>query len=279
MLTYTKNNSCLLVIKGLMTLILLFGGEGFGQGVPNQPMGGPDQFGYRWQTQQAINGPVYNWIDITLDGTEITGLADDNSAGPIDLGFNFNFYGEDNRYIWVGSNGWLHFSKTEHPSPGNLSSPFNSIPTNDVVNNLIGMMISDLIFAINGVQIPSAKAFYKQLNSSVFVLSFIDVPFWTDGDSLGYRGSNTFQCILNKNTGEITVQYKKCSPSTDQDSFYTQVGSRWMICGIENKNGNIGLSAMENFDIPERTVLRYKRVNISKISGNVYWDKNGDGIK
>src|ERR1035441_4121599 len=41
-------------------------------------------------------GPIYNWIEISATGTEITAGADHSSAvlGPYQIGFNFPFAGQ-----------------------------------------------------------------------------------------------------------------------------------------------------------------------------------------
>ena len=53
---------------------------------------GPDAFGYTWLTSDDTNGPTFNWIDISTDGTEVTGLADDNSVAFVSMGMDFHYY-------------------------------------------------------------------------------------------------------------------------------------------------------------------------------------------
>ncbi|HNK42695.1 MAG TPA: hypothetical protein PL002_16025, partial [Flavobacteriales bacterium] len=55
-------------------------------------LGGPDQYGYTWKDSNEPDGPVYEWIDITTTGTQLTGFADDNVVGPFILGETFPFY-------------------------------------------------------------------------------------------------------------------------------------------------------------------------------------------
>ena len=62
------------------------------------PAGTPDAYGYVWyDNTDLVNGPTYNWIDITTVGTQVVGLSDDNviptsQVTGIQLGFNFQYY-------------------------------------------------------------------------------------------------------------------------------------------------------------------------------------------
>ena len=55
--------------------------------------GGPDAFGYTFVDSDEPDGPAYDWIDITLTGTQVAAMGDDAYQGPFDLGFDFPFYG------------------------------------------------------------------------------------------------------------------------------------------------------------------------------------------
>ena len=53
--------------------------------------GGPDAYGYTWKDSNEPGGPAYQWIDITTTGTQVTGLGDDNFAGPFGFIDGFPF--------------------------------------------------------------------------------------------------------------------------------------------------------------------------------------------
>src|SRR4051812_35854146 len=91
----------------------------------SQTNGGPDAFGYTWRNSNDSLGPQYNWIDITgRPGVmEITGLDDDNTAGPYNIGFQFPFYWYTVNQFWAGSNGYMIFQN------GQIASPFPLIPS------------------------------------------------------------------------------------------------------------------------------------------------------
>ena len=57
--------------------------------------GGPDSFGYRYLDSDTTcpGSPVFNWVEIKSIGTRVTGLGDDNYAGPFGIGFEFPYYG------------------------------------------------------------------------------------------------------------------------------------------------------------------------------------------
>jgi hypothetical protein len=105
--------------------------------------GGPDAFGYRYIDSNSVGGPEYVWEDIEKTGTTYKGFdkpeADyPNSMGiPIDIGFNFNFYGKSYRGLYLASNGYLAFTSRTYRSyiydgkgfpsptgPNNIIAPF-----------------------------------------------------------------------------------------------------------------------------------------------------------
>ena len=101
--------------------------------------GGPDVFGYQWIDSDEA-GFSYTWIDISDSGTEITGLSDDNRAGPFPIGFDFLYYGMLRNEFWVSSNGLIQFSDFMIPY-ANLP-----IPTNNQTSDFIAVFWDDLNF-------------------------------------------------------------------------------------------------------------------------------------
>ena len=70
---------------------------------------GPDAYGYRCITSDNENGPDYNWIEISECGVEIP-LDDNRYAGPLELGFQFPYYGESFDQIYIHRFGYLFFN-------------------------------------------------------------------------------------------------------------------------------------------------------------------------
>ncbi|MBW2220206.1 MAG: hypothetical protein JRF40_12045, partial [Deltaproteobacteria bacterium] len=62
---------------------------------------------YEYTDSRDPGGPVYNWIDITTDGTEVE--LSRNDSVEVMLPFEFPFYGENKTSVRIGSNGYLTF--------------------------------------------------------------------------------------------------------------------------------------------------------------------------
>lgn len=186
-------------------------------------LGGPDQYGYTWKDSNEPDGPVYEWIDITTTGTQLTGFADDNVVGPFILGETFPFYWYTVKKIHIGSNGYLAFTTS-----GNIAAPFPGIPLAGGTDNYVAGYMTDLNFAGEGN--PGQLWVYDDMEQAV--ISYINVPYWNATAPGFWTGSNTFQFVLDKTDSTITINYQNtlcCS------------GSNGPVCGIEALNGDFGL--------------------------------------
>ncbi len=206
---------------------------------------GPDAFGYIWKKSTDPGGPVFNWIDITTVGTEVTGLGDDNSVAFLPMGMDFHYYWSDYDKIKIGSNGWLSFDNVS-----NIASCFPVIPTANAINNLICPMMSDLNFDNNS----SGKiyTYHDQTpGDEKFIISYEGVTFWTTTNPI--FGSNTFQVVLSNADSSITFQYADMEP----DFTYNCTGSGKVATGIENLTGNIGLQVYSGIVPPSNHAVKF----------------------
>ena len=223
--------------------------------------GGPDAYGYTWKDSNEPDGPVYEWIDITLTGQLVLGLGDDNVVGPITMITDHPFYWYGRKNIWVGSNGYIAFNN------GNIASPFPTIPLAGGLNDYIAAMAADLTFAGED---NTARCFILDEEFRTIV-SYIGVPFWSNA-APNYTGSNTFQIILDKLDSTITVQYQQQTGFTNNND---------LLMGIESVAGSIGLQHSADVYPTVNHAIRYympTETNLEVIDAAAWWNSNpGNG--
>lgn len=187
--------------------------------------GGPDAFGYLWIDSDEPGGPTFMWNSIAGTGFDIVApMVDDTAIGPIQLGFDFPFYGNVYNQIWVGSNGILGFDSTNMRALSNVAIPSGSTP-----NNIIAWMWDDL--NPKDPNNPGAHV-YVDTTGNRFVIQFTDYPEY----SAGVGDVINAQVILEPN-GTITINYLSIAPGFDLTSS---------TVGIENAAGNDGLQVVFN---------------------------------
>ncbi len=178
--------------------------------------GGPDNFGYMFYDSDEPNGPTYNWIDITGNGTQIVGMGDDDFRGPFDLPFNFPHYGNIYNQVYICSNGYLMFGG------GNTTYSNTAIPNAAAPNNAIYFFWDD-VYPPGGGQI-----WYGEDEDGNWVCSFNNVALLGGGPAV------TLEVILYNN-GNILMQYQIVAASNNSETI-----------GIENAAGNDGLQVSLN---------------------------------
>ncbi|MFH1119936.1 MAG: carboxypeptidase regulatory-like domain-containing protein [Bacteroidota bacterium] len=181
--------------------------------------GGPDGFGYQWI--DSDEGMPYSWTEISVTGTEITGMADDNRVGPFDIGFTFPFYGQTRNQYWVNSNGVIQFSDMTIQF-ANIQIPTNTDPPTD----FIAALWDDLNFKVN-----ESKVFYQLFNDKL-IIQYEKVYRYA------FSGYATFQVALMAN-GTILISYKEISSDFNNASN---------TIGIQSPDQSVGLQVSNNED-------------------------------
>ena len=196
------------------------------------PAGGPDEYGYTWQTSEE--DLACDWIDITGIGTEVTDdLEDDNIAGPYSMGGDFQYYWSTFNEVYIGSNGYIAFENIPQIASG--ATGFPTFPIQNEQNNFVAPLLCDLTLA--GTNNPGQVFVYN--NATQFIVSFINVPFWFNNANQ-WNGSNTFQAIFDLTDGTITFNYQDIADLTDMETGYQNAPVPASV-GMENINGNIGI--------------------------------------
>jgi subtilisin family serine protease len=171
--------------------------------------GGPDAFGYVFRDSDEVDGPVFEWVEISEVGTAIPLAGDDQTFGPVPIGFTFPFYGQLFDSVNVCSNGWLSFTsdKTSYSNPDSLPNAGFSVPA-----NLIAPFWDDL--HLRGVE----RVTYLD-DGRRFVVQYTGV------DRFSAAAELTFQVILYP-SGRIVFQYLSMIGDLDSATIGIQDGLR-----------------------------------------------------
>ncbi|BAS27042.1 PKD domain-containing protein [Limnochorda pilosa] len=180
--------------------------------------GGPDGFGYVWQDSDEPEGPAFEWVDATAEGTPL-GLSDDGFA-EVDLPWTFPFYGQEKSQVKIASNGYLTFG----PDGSDLSN--DPVPTTTDPNDLLAVWWDDLRPSSGG----EVYHWYDAADDR-FVVEWHQVPRYRE------NGSYTFEAILYPD-GRIVYQYQEMVFAGSYEASAT--------VGIENAGGTDGLEVLFN---------------------------------
>jgi hypothetical protein len=181
--------------------------------------GGPDTYGYIWIDSDELNGPEYHWVDISQIGTEVQWQIDpdEESFGPVDIGFNFPFYGTLYNTLQICSNGYLSFTDTL------VQFANRTLPNFDAPATLVSTWWDDVDPEYGG------HVYYWSNQVDSFIVTFDDVPDWRQ------EGLYTFQTILTR-TGKVKYQYNDMGTGRLDE----------MTIGIQDETKTIGLTVAYN---------------------------------
>jgi len=202
-----------------------------------------DSFGYHMLESGNSLGPEYNWVDITEIGEPIDfpGYPGYSNSGPLDFGFEFNYYGNTYSSINVCSEGWASFTDSENRTSRNAPIPSVGAP-----NNLLAAFWENL-------DPVEGDVFFYSNQADTAIISWVNVP------DIMHQGEFTFQILLlGENT--IVYQYESMGPDGPLDDA---------SIGIENADGTIGLEVCCNkiFTYGQKAV----RFELGQPSGNFDW--------
>ena len=206
-------------------------------------------FGYSYKTNETTMGNPFNWVDITSTGVEVTGLGDDNTAGPYSIGFNFSYYDSLQSDFYIGSNGYVGFGTSMRNIASSSNIYFPPLPTADLNENYMALYNTDLTFSGSG---NLGKVYYYTNNIDSLVISFIDAPYWIN-NTQEWGGSNTFQVILNAADSSITYQYLTME-GVWNESY--NAGTYQTVIGIESPSSTYGLEVAHSI-IPQNNLNVY----------------------
>jgi alpha-tubulin suppressor-like RCC1 family protein len=157
-------------------------------------------------------GPEFVWNDISATGTHMDQVSDaDDGFEAFDISFDFPYFGQTYRTIYVSSNGFVTLGD------GAIDYIGQHLPSPDAPANLIAPFQNDLNLAASG------DVYWQDFGDRV-VIQFNDAARYA-GD-----GTATFQIVLNRD-GTILFYYNQMDGTVDQATV-----------GIQNATGTEGLT-------------------------------------
>ena len=183
------------------------------------------EYGYKAYDNSDIGydeTPVYDWIEINQVGTNLN-LTDDSHINDVQIGFDFQYFGETYNSMTVCSNGWASFE----PCP--ISHFWNfSIPNPMGPSAMVAPFMDDL--DDDDGNEPFNIYSYNDGNGR-FIIQWDDVSNGEDDQNCPDCIKETFQMILYDpmlfptatGDGDIVFQYKEIH-DIDQNGNYSTIG-------------------------------------------------------
>lgn len=204
--------------------------------------GGSDAFGHMWIDSDEPSGPTFDWIDITNTGTALALTGNNSISSPLDLGFDFSFYGQNYQQVRACTNGWLSFT-TFSVAYNNFALPSNLAP-----RALISPLWDDLVF------LQDSKAYFENQGTKVVLL-------YQNVYRVSGEGPYTFETVLYNN-GNILFQYLNLDSLVDD---YT--------VGIQDHLAQDGLTIAYNspylHDSLAVLISKHSWVSVTPMSGTI----------
>lgn len=170
------------------------------------------------------------------------GPSDDCISGEINLPFDFTYYGQTYRKIYIDTNGFITLRQPSNYNPG-YKTPKSSIIDRDIpkASGTTSPTITpennpDAVIAPfwDDLDLSTSKGVirYATRSNGSFIVQWADAGFWKTPRPMG-----TFQIILYP-TGDIQFQYPVIAP---QKSTQTRNKGGKATIGIENETGTCGV--------------------------------------
>ena len=191
--------------------------------------GGPDGFGHRWITSHAPGETIdFQWLDARTGTAVNLAVADtDSYHGPYNIGFSFNYKGNDYSRIWASTGGFISFTALadNYESANNDSIPNINLP-NNILAAAWDYLNQDTLNTISDI-------YYRTIGTAPYRKFVIE---WYDFDSELTTGNYSFQIVLYETTNLIVFNY----------GDLTNNGLDSATVGIEDSLGNDGLLFANN---------------------------------
>ena len=222
---------------------------------------GNDDFGYIMKDSSEDDGPTYAWTDIVSTGTKLLGSTSDGAQGPIDIGFDFEFYETTYQEFYNGGdNGHISFGG----GSSNRWTPY-SIPSTQLMPNSIIAGWFDGGFCTS--RNPTSGVYYETVGdegSRQLIIQMQDQVYWSAREGSFYcstgnawaTNSITWQIILNEGSNKIVLQYKDATGGSPYDNEYLTAGIQGITGGTQY-GIQYKYRSVPSTTIPDQTVVEF----------------------
>ena len=205
---------------------------------------GNDDFGNHWIDSDLDFNTDYSWVEIEQSEDNRVVFQNNDDGEIIEIGFDFNYYGQNYSQLVVNPNGWVGFGENDNQWSN------ETIPTEDAPQNAIFAFWDDLNpeNENNSCSNEGQGRVYHEMIDDKKVIWFNDIV--RCGSNPDYEGMFDFQVVLHKNK-MIDINYR------NMDGYTTSA-----TIGIQNSNGSDGIQIVYNDDyVHENLRLTFKPNN------------------
>ena len=190
------------------------------------PSGGPDGGNYYWASASQEPGMEYEWVDIDDNALQVNLSHNDLFAdAPIELPFEFEFYGESYNYVLVNANGWIGWDNTNENAWLNSELPSQSAPRPAIFG-----FWDDLNPNNDDGNTNSAGDIFYHVDQDRAVIWFNDIVRWNQDD----WGQFDFQIVLYAD-GSFCTNYREMNGVVNSGTI-----------GFQNSDGTMATQIAAN---------------------------------
>ena len=189
------------------------------------PADGPDSNDNFWSDSDNEPNLSYDWIDISNIGTQYNFSNNDDGGSTIEIGFDFEFYGQNYSQCIINPNGWVGFG-SDSDEWDNAQLPSSSAPSPAIFG-----FWDDLNPVNDNCNEYCSGNVYYHSNNERMVIWFNEVAhWWTNFENSFYD----FQIVLYA-TGEVRINYNTMTGNYESGTV-----------GMQNAGGTVGFEMSYN---------------------------------
>ena len=199
---------------------------------------GSDSYGYTFKDSAELDGPTYDWTDITSSGTKLLGFSSDGSQGPFNIGFDFEFYENSfDKFYNGGDNGYITFGGGSPSRWTPYSIPSTQLQPNSIIGGWFDGGFCTTQNADSGVYYETigaagSRKLIVQMEDQVYYGARQGTYYCNSGNAWS-TNTITWQIILHEGSNNVVIQYKDAMGGSYYDNEYLTSGIQGNVNGAQ----------------------------------------------